>query len=103
MGFLDFLSAPLDLITKPISAITKAATGALGGVLKPLTKYSSAARGCGNGAPDPYSGCCRDPGKIGYSDLWANHAGSDADHEQHGAGSGPDRQVPETPCCLIVR
>ena len=37
MGFLDFLTAPLDLITKPIAAIAKTATGALGGVLKPLT------------------------------------------------------------------
>ena len=41
MGFLDFLSAPLDLITKPIAAIAKTATGALGGILKPLTSTAT--------------------------------------------------------------
>ena len=38
---MDFLSAPLDLITKPISAIAKTATGALGGVLQPLTSTAT--------------------------------------------------------------
>ena len=45
MGFLDgltdFITAPLDLITKPIAAIAKTATGALGGVLKPLTNTAT--------------------------------------------------------------